>query len=128
MNLPVPAGSDGGVWLSLLEWIVVPVGEEFAPELILISAGRRPTATTPWPDARSRPATSRRMARHVRDLGARTGAPVGAVLEGGYDPSALAESVAATMEGLAGDAPAASAAPDFLTERAASQIGHRWRL
>jgi len=128
VNLPVPAGSDGGVWLSLLEWIVVPVGEEFAPEMILISAGSTPHRDDPLAGCALEAGDFAQMARHVRDLGARTGAPVGAVLEGGYDPSALAESVAATMEGLAGDAPAASAAPDFLTERAASQIGHRWRL
>ena len=68
------------------------------------------------------------MARHVRALGRRVGAPVGAVLEGGYDLAALAASVAATMEALAGDREPESVAPDFLTSRAASQIGHHWTL
>ncbi len=43
------------------------------------------------------------MAVEVRELGARLGAPVGAVLEGGYSPPALADSVAATMRGLGGE-------------------------
>ena len=50
------------------------------------------------------------------------------VLEGGYALPALAESVAATLEALAGDEPPAMVAPDFLTTRLASHIGHYWAL
>jgi len=39
INVPVPIGSDEEVWLSVLEHVIVPVAEEFAPELVLISAG-----------------------------------------------------------------------------------------
>ena len=35
---------------------------------------------------------------------------------------------AATMTALAGEGPAGSVAPDFITERAASHIGHYWAL
>ena len=128
INLPVPEGSDGAVWLSLLEWVVVPAADEFAPDLILISAGYDAHRDDPLAGCALQAGDFAEMARHLRDLGARVGAPVGAVLEGGYDPPALADSVAATMEALAGDRPAHSAPPDFLTERAASQIGHHWRL
>jgi acetoin utilization deacetylase AcuC-like enzyme len=68
------------------------------------------------------------MARHLRALGEEVEAPIGAVLEGGYALEALAASVAATLEALAGDEPPESAAPDFLTGRAASYIGHHWAL
>ena len=68
------------------------------------------------------------MARHLRALGEQVGAPVGAVLEGGYALDALAASVAATLEALAGDEPPDMVAPDFLTTRAASYIGHHWTL
>ena len=40
------------------------------------------------------------MARHLRDFSERVGAPLGAVLEGGYEPAALAESVCATLAAL----------------------------
>ena len=42
------------------------------------------------------------MAGVVRALGAELGAPVGAVLEGGYDLRALAASTAATLRVLTG--------------------------
>ena len=39
LNLPVDAGTEGEVWRSLLEHVVLPVATQFAPELVLISAG-----------------------------------------------------------------------------------------
>ena len=39
INLPVPAGSEEDLWLSLIEHIVLPAAEQFEPELVLISAG-----------------------------------------------------------------------------------------
>ena len=68
------------------------------------------------------------MARHLRTLGEAVGAPVGVVLEGGYALGPLAESVRPRFEALAGDQPPDLVAPDFLTSRAASHIGHHWTL
>ena len=69
------------------------------------------------------------MACHVRDLAHALGVPLGAVLEGGYDPRALGESVVAVLAALQGDGEAESAAPDpMVTPRAASYLGHRWAL
>src|SRR5207248_7392862 len=56
------------------------------------------------------------------------GAPVGAVLEGGYDLGALAGSVAATMEALANGAAPPSAGASALVERARAQVGRYWEL
>jgi acetoin utilization deacetylase AcuC-like enzyme len=36
INLPVPAGSEEELWLSLVEHIVLPVAEEFEPDLVLV--------------------------------------------------------------------------------------------
>jgi acetoin utilization deacetylase AcuC-like enzyme len=128
INLPVPAGAGDEAWLSLLEWIVVPAGERFRPDLVLVSAGFDAHRDDPIAGCELDAEGFAEMARHVRALGERTGAPVGAVLEGGYALEALAESVAATMEALAGDRPPESVAPDFPTSRAASHIGHFWPL
>ncbi len=69
------------------------------------------------------------MARHVRDFAKNLDVPLGAVLEGGYQPAALARCVRETLTALGGDEPPRSAAPDpLLTSRAAAHIGHYWAL
>jgi len=129
INLPVAAGTDGEPWRSLVEHIVVPAAAEFAPDLVLISAGYDAHAADPLGSCRLEADDFAHMARHVRDLAASAGAPVGAVLEGGYNPPALAESVLATMRALAGEGRAQSVAPDpIYTPRAASHVGHYWEL
>jgi acetoin utilization deacetylase AcuC-like enzyme len=129
INLPVPAGSDGELWLSLLEHVVIPAAAAFRPELVLISAGFDAHRADPIGGCRLESSDFARMARHVRDLAHQADAPVGAVLEGGYDPPALAESVIATMRGLGGHDAAESIAPDRIyTRQAASYVGHHWDL
>ena len=128
INLPVPAGSGEDVWVSLLEHVAIPAATEFRPDLVLVSAGFDAHRADRMGGCLLETGSYAEMARHVRALGRDVGAPVGAVLEGGYALDALAGSVAATMEALAGDQEPESSAPHFLTGRAASQIGHYWEL
>jgi acetoin utilization deacetylase AcuC-like enzyme len=129
LNLPVFAGSEGDVWLSLLEHVIVPAASRFAPDLVLISAGFDAHRADPLGGCRLETSDFAQMACHVRDLAAACGAPVGAVLEGGYDPPALAACVLATMRALAGEGDTMSIAPDVVcTPRAASYVGRYWEL
>jgi len=129
INLPVPEGSEEELWLSLLEHIVLPAAQSFAPELILVSAGFDAHRADPLAGCRLEAESFAQMARHVRDLARAVSAPLGAVLEGGYEPAALAESVVATLAALGDDEPAPSAAAEtLLTSRAAAHIGHYWPL
>jgi acetoin utilization deacetylase AcuC-like enzyme len=128
INLPVPKGSDEDTWFSLLEHIVIPAAAEFRPELVLISAGYDAHRDDEQGGCELEASSYAEMARHVRALGRQVGAPVGAVLEGGYALDPLAASVCATMAVLAGDEPPGSVAPDFITTRAASHVGHYWTL
>ncbi|MGZ4272613.1 MAG: histone deacetylase family protein [Solirubrobacteraceae bacterium] len=129
VNLPVPPGSGADVWLSVVEHLIVPIGLEYRPELVLVSAGFDAHVADPLGRCRLESADFAQMACHVRDLATAVGAPLGAVLEGGYEPEALAESVVATLAALEGDGEAESAAPDQLvTPHAASHLGHRWAL
>ena len=129
VNLPVPSGSGAEVWLSLVEHLIVPIGLEYRPDLVLISAGFDAHAADPLADCRLDAAAFALMACHVRDMAGTLDAPLGAVLEGGYAPAALGESVAATLAALDGAGEAESAAPDqIVTPRAASRLGHRWAL
>ncbi|MET0972128.1 MAG: histone deacetylase [Thermoleophilaceae bacterium] len=128
INLPVPARSDQDTWVALLEHVVVPAAIEFRPDLVLISAGYDAHRDDDHGGCDLDAGSFAEMSRHVRALGEQVGAPVGAVLEGGYALDALVASVVATMEALAGDEPPDSVAPDFLTSRAASHIAHYWTL
>jgi acetoin utilization deacetylase AcuC-like enzyme len=127
INLPVPPGSDGELWLSLLEHVVIPAADQFDPDLTLISAGYDAHEADPLATCRLQTETFAEMARQTRDLTDFARAPLGAVLEGGYQPQVLAECVAETMRGLDGSEPASSSAPDaLLTSRAAARVGHFW--
>ncbi len=129
INLPVPAGSEEDLWLSLLEHVIVPVVTSFVPQLILVSAGFDAHVEDPLANCRLESSSFARMACHVRELARAQGAPLGAVLEGGYAPAALAESAEATMRALGGEGEAESAAPEaMLTSRAASHVGRYWEL
>jgi acetoin utilization deacetylase AcuC-like enzyme len=129
VNLPVQAGSGEEIWLSMLEHLVLPVGERFRPDLILISAGFDAHRLDPLGNCKLEASSFAQMAVQVRDLGERLGVPVGAVLEGGYHATALAESVVATVQALGGAGEPESIAPDaFFTPRAASYVGHHWEL
>ena len=129
INLPVPQGSEQELWLSLVEHVVVPAATAFAPDLVLVSAGFDAHREDPLAAARLEAESFAEMARHVRALAERAGAPVGVVLEGGYAPAALAASCAAALEAFAGDEPPDCAAPEaLLTSRAAAQVAHYWSL
>jgi acetoin utilization deacetylase AcuC-like enzyme len=129
INLPVPGGSGEDLWLSLIEHIVLAAAGAFAPDLVLVSAGFDAHRADPLAGCRLETESFAEMARHVRDFAVGRGLPLGVVLEGGYEPAALAESAAATLAALTASQPARSAAPEaLLTARAAAQIGHYWPL
>jgi acetoin utilization deacetylase AcuC-like enzyme len=129
INIPVPHGSGDEVWLSVLEHVIVPAALEFRPELVLISAGFDAHHADPLGDCILDAASFAQMACQVRDLADQIGAPVGAVLEGGYDPAALAGCVVATVAALQGEGTAQSIAPDpLITSRVAAHVGHFWTL
>jgi acetoin utilization deacetylase AcuC-like enzyme len=129
VNLPVPGGSGEELWLSLVEHIVIPVAEAFAPDLILVSAGFDAHRDDPLAGCNLEAESFAQMACHVRDLASRVGAPLGVVLEGGYEPLALAASVGATLAALGGEGEAVSAAPEaMLTSRAAAGVARHWTL
>jgi acetoin utilization deacetylase AcuC-like enzyme len=126
INIPVPAGSGHDVFLSLLERVVAPVAGEFAPDLILISAGFDAHRDDPLAGLALVSEDFGQMATGVRGLGERLGAPVGAVLEGGYEPRALAESVAATMGGLGGEGEPVAAPETAVGDEAAARVSRFW--
>jgi acetoin utilization deacetylase AcuC-like enzyme len=105
------------------------VAEAFAPQLVLVSAGYDAHRADPLAGCTLEAESFAELARHVRDLTARLEVPLGLVLEGGYEPAALAQSVTATLGALTDGRPARPAARELeLTPRVAAQVGRYWTL
>jgi acetoin utilization deacetylase AcuC-like enzyme len=126
VNLPVPAGSGRDVFLSLVDRVVAPLAGEFGPDLILISAGFDAHRDDPLAGLALTSEDFGQMAVAVRELGTRLDAPVGAVLEGGYSPPALADSVVATMHGLGGEGDPVTAPETAVADEAADRVARYW--
>jgi acetoin utilization deacetylase AcuC-like enzyme len=101
VNIPLSAGADGPVYLAAFERIVGPVLHEYAPELVLISAGFDAHQRDPLAAMRlsnSDYADLFQAIHHALPRDAGGLAPgIGIVLEGGYDLEALAGSIHSTM-------------------------------
>jgi acetoin utilization deacetylase AcuC-like enzyme len=129
INLPVPAGAGEELWLGLLTHVLLPAARAFEPELVLVSAGFDAHREDPLADCVLQTGSFAEMARHVAELARSLGAPLGAVLEGGYDPPVLADCVAGTLAALAGDRPPARAgAKSELVAHARSVVGRHCKL
>jgi acetoin utilization deacetylase AcuC-like enzyme len=128
INLPVPAGTGEAAFLSLLEHVIAPAARQYGPDLILISAGYDAHRDDPLASLVLETSSYGGMSSRLRVLGEELGAPVGALLEGGYDLRALAESVPETMAALAGGADPPEAARHPLADRAAEVLGRYWEL
>ena len=127
VNLPVPGGSGDAAFRSLVEHVAVPILGAYRPQLILVSAGFDAHADDPLATCRVTEAGFAAMAAAVRDAAATLGAPVGIVLEGGYALNALAGSLVATLESVAGGTPAEPLATEHpLAARARERLTTYW--
>jgi acetoin utilization deacetylase AcuC-like enzyme len=116
VNLPVPPGSGGDEFLSLLQHVLVPIARDFRPDLLAISAGFDAHREDPLAECLLETETYGEMAAAVRELASELEVPILVCLEGGYALEALADSVSATIAGLSGSespraAPAEPASP-----------------
>ncbi len=130
VNLPVPAGSGDAAWCSLVEHVVVSLGLEYRPGLILLSAGFDAHVRDPLAGCRVTREGYAQMAASMRGLADELDVPLGVVLEGGYDLEALAESTVATLEVVGADEHAEHAAVMLhpLAAQAAGRLAERWPL
>jgi acetoin utilization deacetylase AcuC-like enzyme len=103
VNLPVPGGSGNAAFRSLVEHVGGGLIAAWEPQLVLISAGFDAHRDDPLATCRVTEAGYAGMTASLRRAAAAVGAPLGVVLEGGYDLGALANSMAALMPVLADD-------------------------
>jgi acetoin utilization deacetylase AcuC-like enzyme len=97
VNLPVPGGSGDAAWRSLVEHVGAALVREFAPQLVLVSAGFDAHRDDPLATCTVSEGGFAGMTASLRRACDDVGAPMGLVLEGGYDLGALAHSMAALM-------------------------------
>ena len=126
VNLPVPPGAGHEDWLSLVEHVVAPIARAYQPDLVLVSAGFDAHRDDPLANCDLTERTYAAMASAMRALSGELSAPLGFVLEGGYDLRALAASVAATMEAARNGAALPGAASGALAQHARAHYAQWW--
>jgi acetoin utilization deacetylase AcuC-like enzyme len=106
VNLPVPSGTGDAAFRSLVEHVLVPLIGAYEPQLVLVSAGFDAHAADPLATCRMTESGFAGMTASLRRACEAVGAPLGLVLEGGYDLGALSGSMTALMPVLVADTPA----------------------
>lgn len=98
LNLPLPAGSDDGIYLDVFERDVAPAVRAAHPDLILVSAGFDAHIDDPLANMKVTTEGFRLLARRAAVLADELcDGRLVIVLEGGYNPAALASSVVAVV-------------------------------
>ncbi len=106
INVPLLAGQGNAQYVQVFDQLFMPALTAFEPELILISAGYDAHVADPLGGMRLTEEGFAAMTARLTDLADSTAAGrIVAVLEGGYDPSALARSVESTLHALDGVIP-----------------------
>jgi acetoin utilization deacetylase AcuC-like enzyme len=104
INVPLPAGQRDETYLRVFDERLLPAAQRYRPELILISAGYDAHQHDPLGGMRLTESGFAALTDRVATLAAdHSDNRLIAVLEGGYDPPALARSVAATLRVLDGE-------------------------
>ncbi|MFL5250984.1 MAG: histone deacetylase [Myxococcales bacterium] len=133
VNVPLPPGCGDADYAAAFADLLLPLADEYKPELVLVSAGFDAHRDDPLANmdvtsdgfAALCGAVKEVADKHCKDR-------IVLTLEGGYDLEALARSVRACVEVLAGAEapplrPDASKARDALSRSRAAQRSTRWR-
>jgi len=104
INVPLRAGGGDDLYRHVFDERFLPAARAYRPELVLVSAGFDAHAADPLGGMRLTESGFADLTHRVVDLATESAAGrVVAVLEGGYDPAALARGVAATLRVLDGE-------------------------
>ena len=101
VNLPLSVGADGATYRAAFERVILPIVEQFRPDVTLVSAGYDAHELDPLGGMCLRDADYAWMTRRlVQTLGGPDTARIGFYLEGGYHRRALSSAVESTLEAL----------------------------
>lgn len=103
VNVPLSAGGGDDVYRGAFERVVLPVLEQFAPELVLVSAGFDAAVRDPLSEMRLDSRAFGWMTRALRGVADVSGkGRTLLVLEGGYDLVSLEAGLLSAIRGLTG--------------------------
>lgn len=103
INIPFPPGTGEEHYLKAFERIIIPAGRDFAPDLLLISAGYDSHAGDLLCSMRLIDGSYRRMTESLSGLAEEIcNGRLIVTLEGGYNIGAMARSVVQTVAAMAG--------------------------
>lgn len=103
VNIALPSGYGDGEYAGLFEFFLKPMALEFAPEMILVSAGFDNHSADSMGGMKLSPGGFAAMTRTLMDIAANCCAgKLALVLEGGYQADALAESIRAVLAEMCG--------------------------
>jgi acetoin utilization deacetylase AcuC-like enzyme len=104
VNIPLSANAGDPTYGAAFERLVLPVLEQYAPELVLVSAGFDAHARDPLAGMAVTSEGFRAMAKAISQIADSTaGGRMGLLLEGGYDLEGLESSLLATVAAIVGD-------------------------
>ena len=101
VNIPLPPGSTGDVYLTAFDELVAPVAQQFAPTWVIVSAGFDAHRNDPITELALAAGDYGPLTKRVLSL-----VPAGrrlVMLEGGYDLEALTLSSATVLREMAGE-------------------------
>jgi acetoin utilization deacetylase AcuC-like enzyme len=134
VNLAFPAGFGDAEYFDGFTRIVEPIVQQYAPQFVLISAGFDAHARDPLGGMQVTEAGFRALARLLLTVAHdHAGGRCAAILEGGYDLTAIRNSSAAVLGELQGDAgplapPTAPSRAAGLIERVRKVQARYWKL
>lgn len=103
VNIPLPAGCGDAEYVDAFRCIVEPIAHEYAPEMVLISAGFDAHHRDPLGGMEVSEAGFRAMTRILLDVAQKhSQGRCAAILEGGYDLQAIHDASAVVLDELAG--------------------------
>lgn len=134
VNVPLPPGGGDELYAAAFERVVLPIVEQFAPDLALVSCGFDAHARDPLADMQlSSSAYGAMTSQLLQTLP--EACPLGVILEGGYDLEALRESSRSVARSLFGAPPTAFSSGAALDRDATALLarigelqGRFWRL
>jgi acetoin utilization deacetylase AcuC-like enzyme len=103
VNVPLPAGQGNGEFYSVFNDVLLPVADQFEPELVLVSAGFDIHFDDPLGGMELTPEGFASLSQIIQLMADRhAGGRLLFTLEGGYSLTGLRDSVRAVIEQLAG--------------------------